>query len=82
MIGTTISGIRKGGPVQCIAMHGYDDQCPKEAVFVLFYRIQGRFQTAQFCEDDAYEHSMYLSNYLGLKVIIREIRLKEKVLFT
>jgi hypothetical protein len=82
LIGTIIDSIRKNGPVRCIAMHGHNDQCPKEAEFVFFYQIQGKLNTAQFCDDDAYEHSMYLSNYLGLKVTVKRINRPMKVSFT
>lgn len=82
MIGSTIASIKKDEHTRCIAMHGHSDQCPKEAEFLLYYQIQGRVNVEPFCEDDAYKFSMYFSNYLGIKVIIEEIRLKEKVQFT
>lgn len=85
MIGATINSInsiRKEEYVRCIAMHGNTKQCSKNAEFVLFYQIQNRLNVDQFCEDDAYIWSMYLSNYLGVKVTIRYKKLKEKVSFT
>jgi hypothetical protein len=82
MIGLTNSCIRRGELIRCIAMHGHNEQCPKEAEVILEYQIQGRLFHSPFCEDDAYEHLMYLSNYLGVKVRAVDRKLKEKVEFT
>jgi hypothetical protein len=63
-------------------------QCPKEGYFQLttFQKKDGkwiRFNQDVFCESHAYEFSMYYSNYLGLKVIIRNAEIKpEKVGFS
>jgi len=80
MIGLTNSC--KGESIRCVAMRGRNEQCPKEAEFILEYNIQGRLIHDPFCEDDAYGFFTYFSNHLGLEVKIIDRRLKEKVQFT
>jgi hypothetical protein len=64
-------------------------QCPKEGYFQLTTFQKGKdgkwvqFNQDVFCEEHAYEFSMYYANYLGLRVEIRYAEIKpEKVGFS
>lgn len=68
---------------------GVNEQCPNDAMYLIVTSQkdkEGKFKPFNrdvFCEDDAYRFSMYYSNYLGLRVIIKRLKVTaEKVNFT
>ena len=69
---------------KCSAIVSHHGMCSNKAEFLVFYFMPKRKQwySEGFCEDHAYEFSMYYSNYMGLKTRVVELRKREKVEFT